>query len=300
MQDGALEGAAPMRLSAAIGATPRTRALLAGEVTSPALQLDFAALPTINRAFAPMVRALRYDVSEMAIATFLQAKACGKPLVLLPVVLAARFQQAALLCRDGSGIAGPADLRGRRVGVRAYSQTTGLWLRGILAEDYGLQPDEVRWVTFEDAHVSEIRDPPWAERAAPGADLLTMLRDGEVDAVIVGNDVPDDPGLRTVFPDPAAAADAFWARHRLVPVNHMLTMRRDLAERRPDVVMELLRMVREAARGVPAAARDAYPFGRAAVQPAVALALRYATEQDMLPRPLGLDEVWDGLPAGLE
>ena len=106
-----------------------------------------------------MVREQRFDVSEMAIATFLQAKAYGKPLVLLPVVLAARFQQSALLCRADSDIGGPGDLAGRRVGVRAYSQTTGMWLRGILADAHGVRPDEVRWITFEDAHVAEVPRP---------------------------------------------------------------------------------------------------------------------------------------------
>src|SRR6185312_11967454 len=121
---------------AAVGLYPRTRALRSGEVTSDKLRLVFADIPTINRAFAPMVQEARFDVSEMAIATFLQAKAYGKPLALLPVTVAARFQQSALLCRAGSDIRGPADLAGRRVGVRAYSQTTGMWLRGILADEY--------------------------------------------------------------------------------------------------------------------------------------------------------------------
>jgi len=157
-------------------------------------------MPTINRAFAPMVRDQRFDVSEIAIATFLQARAYRKPLVLLPVVLAARFQQSALLCRVDSAIRGPGELAGCRVGVRAYSQTTGVWLRGILSDSYGLRPEEIRWITFEDAHVPEYRDPPWTERALPGKDMLAMLHEGELDAIIVGNDLPDDPALRPVFP----------------------------------------------------------------------------------------------------
>ena len=156
---------APVVLSAAIGRTPRTEALFTGAVSSPRLRLDLAPVPVISRAFAPMVREGRYDASEMAIATFLMAKAAGKDLVLLPVVLAARFQEGALLCRADGGVRGPADLEGRRVGVRAYSQTTGMWLRGILQERFGLRPEAVRWVTFEDAHLAEYRDPPWAERA---------------------------------------------------------------------------------------------------------------------------------------
>ena len=285
-------------LRAAIGTYKHTMALKSGEAASGRLRLEFADVSPINRAFGPMVRDGRFDVSEMAIATFLQAKACGKPLVLLPVTLAARFQESALLCRADSAIRGPANLAGRRVGVRAYSQTTGMWLRGILAEDHSVSSDAVHWVTFEDAHVAECRDPPWAERAPAGADMLAMLRAGDLDAVIVGNDMPNDPGLRTVFPDPAAAGEAFRHRHGFMPVNHMVTVRSDLAESRPDLVAELLRMFRHAKSAAPAdaGARDLLPMGRAALQPAIGLALRYSAEQGLLPRRLGADEVWEGLP----
>ena len=196
----------PLKLSVAIGKHPHTAALREGRVTSTLATLDFADIPTINRAFAPMVREQRFDVCEMAIATFLQAKAYGKPLVLLPVTLAARFQQLALLCRSDSQIHGPKDLAGCRVGVRAYSQTTGVWLRGILAHEHGVRPEDVRSVTFEGAHVAEYNDPPWVERAAAGNDLVGMLQQGKLDAIIVGNELPDAPGLRTVFPDPEVSA----------------------------------------------------------------------------------------------
>ena len=285
-------------LRAAVGTYRHTAALKSGQVASARLRLDFADVSPINRAFAPMVQEGRFDVSEMAVATFLQAKAYGKPLVLLPVTLAARFQEPALLCRVDSAIRGPADLAGRRVGVRAYSQTTGMWLRGILAEDHGVRPEIVQWVTFEDAHVAEYRDPPWAGRAPAGADMLDMLRAGDLDAVVVGNDLPDDPGLRTVFPGPAAAGEAFRRRHGFVPVNHLLTARRGLARHRPDLMAELLRMFRDAKAAAPADAggRDSLPMGRAALQPAITLALRYSAEQGLLPRSLGMEEVWEGLP----
>ncbi|MBO1073244.1 ABC transporter substrate-binding protein [Roseomonas marmotae] len=290
----------PAVLRTAMGTYPRTRALKEGQVTSPLLRLDFADIPVISRAFAPMVREGRFDVSEMAIATFLQARAMERPLVLLPVVLAARFQQSALLCRAGSDIRGPADLAGRRIGVRAYSQTTGMWLRGIIAENGGPAPAECRWITFEDAHVSGIADPPWAERAAPGQDMMAMLREGALDAVIVGNDLPDDPGLRTVYADPDAASAAFWQRHRIVPANHVLTVSRDLAEQRPELVAELLRMMRQAASTLPPGAYGPLPASRAEMRPVLELALRYMDQQDMLPRPLTPDEAWDGLPASVE
>jgi 4,5-dihydroxyphthalate decarboxylase len=290
-------------LQTAIGKYPNTQALHAGRIASNLITLDVQDVPVIIRAFASMVREQRYAVSEMALATFLQAKAYDKPLVLLPVVIAARFQQQAFLCRTDSDIRGPKDLVGRRVGVRAYSQTTGMWLRGILLDEYGVRPEQVRWVTFEDAHVAEYRDPPWAERALPGQELVAMLRNGELDAIIVGNDVPDDPVFRTVFPDPAASAETFWRKHGFVPVNHMVTVRRDLAQIRPDAIRELMRVFREAkaAAAVPSSdGRDPLVFGRAALQPAIRLALRYTAEQGLLPRSLEIEDVWEGLPAALE
>jgi 4,5-dihydroxyphthalate decarboxylase len=280
-------------LSAALGRYPGVEALRSGRIRSERVRLAFADIPTINRAFAPMVREERFDVCEMAIATFLQARAYRKPLVLLPVVMAQRFQQAALLCRTNSDVTA-AHLSGRRIGVRAYSQTTGMWLRGILAEEYGLRAEEVRWTIFEDAHVGEYRDPPWCERAPPGADMLAMLRDGALDAVVVGNDVPDDPGLRPAFPDLQASVRQFRERHGFVPVNHMVVVRRELAETDPALVTELMRMFREAQL---ASGDTDRPFGRDALGPALELALRYAQEQHLLPCPLTPDEVWDGLPA---
>lgn len=294
------EGAERLVLRTAIGKHPHTDALRDGRITSHLLTLAFADVPTIHRAFAPMVRGQRFDVSEMAIATFLQAKAYGKPLVLLPVTLAARFQEASLLCRAAGDVRGPADLAGRRVGVRAYSQTTGMWLRGILAEDYGVRPDAVRWVTFEDAHVAEYRDPPSVERARPGAEMLAMLRAGELDAVMLGSDVTDRSDLRTVFPDPAAASETFWRKHGFVPVSHLVAVRRELVESRPDLTAELLRMFREAKAAIPhRGGRESLPIGRAALRPAIDLALRYATEQALLPGRLDAEKVWEGLPAGV-
>ncbi len=278
----------PSILRTALGAYGHTEPLKSGAIGSSQLRLDFADVSPISRAFAPMVRDARFDVCEMAIATALQARAYGKPLVLLPVTMAARFQEAALLCRTKSAITGPAGLAGLRVGVRAYSQTTGMWLRGTLAEDHGVRPQDVRWVTFEGAHVAEYQDPPWATRAAPGQDMLAMLHAGELDAAIFGNDLPNDPALRPVFPDPAAAGQAFLRKHGFLPVNHLVVVTRTLAGTRPDLVAELLRMFQ-------AACPASLQFGRAALQPAIRLALRYCTEQGLLPTPLIPDEVWGGL-----
>lgn len=292
---------AALTLTAAIGRYPNTAPLLSGEITDPSLRFSFADVVPINRAFAPMVREGRYDLSEMAIATFLQARAFDKDLVLLPVVLAARSQETALLCRTDGDIAGPADLVGRRVGVRAYSQTTGMWLRGLLQDQHAVTPDQIRWITFEDAHVAEYRDPPFVERAAPGQDLAAMLRSGALDAVIVGNDAPSDPAFRTVFPDPAAAGVAFRRVHGFVPVNHLVVVRGSVLCDRPGLAARLVALFgrAKAASGLPAAKADTLTIGRAALGPAITLALRYAEEQGLLPHGLRMENVWKGLPEGI-
>lgn len=276
-------------LSVALGTTPWTRAFKASGLTVDGLRVDFAEMSPIYKAFAPMVREQRFDISEMALFTILQAKAYGKPMVLLPVAVAARLQEPSLWCRrDDDSIAGPADLDGRRVGVRAYTQTTGGWLRGVLAADFGLKADSIRWTTFEPAHVPEYADPSWVERAPDGADMLAMLRAGELDAVIVGNEPPNDPTLRQVFPDADAAGARFQSTHGFVPVNHLVVARRDLVDTRPEAVAGFV----DALVAAQHAAGAPLPVGRDALDPALGLAARWAFDQGLLPRPLTLDEIW--------
>jgi 4,5-dihydroxyphthalate decarboxylase len=273
----------PIPLATGIGRTALTETLFTGAVASPVVRLELASISSISRAFAPMVREGRYELAEMAIATFLMAKAAGKDLVLLPVVLAARFQEGAMLCRADSDIRGPADLAGRRIGVRAYSQTTGMWLRGILADHYGLAPAAMHWTTFEAAHVAEYVDPPWAERASAGADMLAMLRAGALDAAIFGAETPAADDLRTVFPDPAAAGAEFLAEHGFVPPNHLLCLRGDVARAHPELPAELLRLF--AAAGAPV-------VEPAALAPAISHAVRISVAQGLLAAPLMLEAVW--------
>ncbi len=274
--------------SAAIGDYPHVRALKSGLIGSPYFQLSFADMPVINRAFAPMVRSQAFDICELAIATYFQALAHGKPLVLLPIILAARFQETAFLCRTDSPILGPKDLRGKRIGIRAYSQTSGMWLRGLLLERYGIAPNQVHWLTLEDAHVAEVSDPPFVERAQPGKALIEMLRSGEVDAIILGNDLPKDAAFRCIFPDIDASARAFEARYGFTPINHMLVIRRDLVRDNPHLSPELLRMF--------AAARSLSDKSPAHLDPdqiaaALRLAARYTMEQGLLPKGTNLDEL---------
>jgi 4,5-dihydroxyphthalate decarboxylase len=283
-------------LEIALGDYPHTRELKSRLAGSPSF--NFVNIQPITKAFAPMARQQAHDISEMALVTFLQAKAYGKPLVLLPVAVAARSQEISLIClAKNDSIRGPADLIGKRVGVRAYSQTTGAWIRGILGDEFGIRPEDIRWVTFEDAHVAEYKDPPFAERAKPGSDMMAMLRAGELDAVIVGNDKPVSADLKDVYPDAEAAGRQFKQKHGFVPVNHVVVVRQSTLDAQPDAVMTFYRAVESIWKELPKG--SALPLGRAEIEPSVELALRYISAQKMLPRTMTPSEVWSGVPAGL-
>src|SRR5579883_1308808 len=200
------------------GNYPQTAALKNGSVTSDRVALRLIDVNPIYKSFFMMVRELKFDVCEIALVTYLQAKAFGKPLTLLPATMMGRFQHGTMLYNAERGTVTPKNLAGRRVGVRSFAQTTGCWIRGILWKDYGVDLATVNWVTFEDAHIAEFRDPPGVERAPEGKDMTRMVLDGELDAAIFGTVVPTDPRLRSVIPDPDGAAQAWYAKYRTVPI----------------------------------------------------------------------------------
>jgi 4,5-dihydroxyphthalate decarboxylase len=177
--------------------------------------------------------------------------------------------------------------------LRSYSVTTATWLRGILADDYGVDLSSIRWVTFEEPHVAEFRDPPNVERAPAGKDLTQMLIDGELDAAIYGAAMPDDARLKSLIADPAAAARAWYEKHHLVPVNHMVVVTDELAHARPDAVAELYRLLEagKAAAGQ-AGPLDTAPFGKDANRPCLELLMSYAVQQKLIPDAMAVDALW--------
>jgi 4,5-dihydroxyphthalate decarboxylase len=286
---------APITLRIAIGAYPHTLPLKRGEITSPWLKLDFVEVKPMHKAFKPMVREHAYDASEMALVTYLQAVAYNKGLKLLPAAMLARFQHGTVLYNAERGRLTPADLPGKRIGVRSYSQTTGVWIRGILQNDYGLDLSGVQWVTFEDGHVAEAKDPPGVIRAQPGEDITQMLLAGALDAAIYGAALPDEPRLASVIADPQAAAQRWYAKHGLVPVNHMVVVTDALARAQPDAVAELYRLLeasKKAAGGPKPGEPDLAPFGREANRSCLELLASYALQQGIIPRRLTVDELW--------
>jgi 4,5-dihydroxyphthalate decarboxylase len=285
-----------MRLTAMLGDYPVTRALKRGLVPSPHVSLDFADVKKPSTAFRRVVRELAFDVAELAIMTFLIARACGKPLVLLPAVLTARFQHPYLVYDPSRGALAPQDLAGRRVGIRSYSVTTATWIRGILADEYGVEPHRVKWISFEEPHVAEFREPPNVVRAPPGKDALGMLRAGEIDAAVLAEPLAPDSPLKTLIADPDAAAQAWHAKHRAVQINHMVVAKVSLLKTNPAAVREIFRML-EASRqasGLPAPGEiDMNPFGIEANRRNLEVAIDCIYRQKLIPRRFAVDELFD-------
>jgi 4,5-dihydroxyphthalate decarboxylase len=283
----------PMTLRIAIGDYPHTLPLKRGEISSPWLTLDFVEVKPMYKAFMPMVRQHAYDASEMALVTCLQAKAYNKGLKLLPAAMLARFQHGTVLYNTARGKLAPADLPGKRIGVRSYSQTTGVWIRGILENDYGIDLSRAQWVTFEDGHVAEAKEPPGVMRAKQGQDITQMLLAGELDAAIYGAALPNDPRLQSVIPDPEAAARAWYVKHGLVPVNHMVVVTEALTRANPEAVTELYRLLEAGKQAAgPLGPIDTVPFGKQANRPCLELLIAYATQQGLISRRLDVDELW--------
>lgn len=285
----------PVTLRIAIGDYPHTLPLKRGEVASPMLKLDFVEVKPMHLAFKPMVREHAFDISELALVTILQAKAYDKGLRLLPAAMLSRFQHHTCLYNSARRELKPADLAGKRIGVRSYSQTTAAYIRGIIQNDCGVDLGGVQWVTFEDGHVAEAKDPDDVIRARPGQDITQMLLDGELDAAIYGAAMPDDPRLKSVIPDPEAAARAWYNKHGVIPVNHMVVATDELARSQPQAVAEFYRLLEESKKiaGLPKPGTlDTAPFGREANRPCLELLISYAVQQNLIPRKLNVDELW--------
>jgi 4,5-dihydroxyphthalate decarboxylase len=290
------------RLYTLLADYPNTAALKTGKVRSDLVDLSFADVKISNTAFKPLVREAKFDLGELAIVTYLQAKTYGKPYVLIPATVLGRGQHHTIAYNPQRGPLNASDLAGKRVGVRAYTQTTGAWVRGFLGDDYGLNPATVQWITFEEPHLAEFKDPDFVTRAPEGKALVQMLLDGELDAAIVGDKLPD-PRLAPLIPDADSAAGKWAERHGGVPINHMMVVRNTIAKSRPDLVRDIYRMLRESRRTVPPPAdgsvRDPWRFGVAANRASLEIIIDYSFRQKLIPRLFSVDELFDDCTGAL-
>ncbi|WP_261534935.1 type 2 periplasmic-binding domain-containing protein [Burkholderia multivorans] len=276
-----------------------TKAMRDGRVKSDLVTLDFCGPTPAHNGFKAMVRESAFDAGELAIVTFLQAKAYGKPYVLLPTPISGRFQHHCAGYNIDFGHLDPKDIEGKKVGVRTYTQTTALWIRGILRHEYGVDLDKVTWMTLNDGHLAEYDDPPNCQRLPRGSSIPEMMLRGELAAALLGEDMPKDERVRTLVPDAQQAAKDWFAREQVVPINHMFVIHERVSKERPDIVREIYRMIvesRSLAEGVPAVFP---PIGLEANRKGIELAIEWALDQKILPRRLSVDELFDDVTANL-
>jgi 4,5-dihydroxyphthalate decarboxylase len=276
--------------SALLGDYPSTHALRTGAVQSPAITLDFADVAVPNRAFKRVVRDVDFDVAELALMTYLMARSRGVPLVLLPVALFSRNPLARIVCRGGAHRIGPRDLEGRRVGVRAYTTTTALWARALLADEFGVRSRRIQWYTCEDGHVAGVFDPAHVQRTSGPTDLIQRLRTGALDAAIV-EPVPTSPDVAPVVAD----AGGVWRRWRAhtgaQTINHVVVVRESIAADTA-AMRELLGLFRASRdRADSRADRDAGSIGFDVMRRTLDVAIAVATAEGLLARPLTPDDL---------
>jgi 4,5-dihydroxyphthalate decarboxylase len=290
-----------------------TKAIKDGTLASPRLAFDFVDIKPISSAFGNMAEHQEYDFAEMAIVTFIQALALGKPIVLLPAVMLNRFHHGSIFCKTGGPIVSPSDLNGQKIGVRAYTQTTGVWVRGILGAEYGVDLDSVTNVTNEGGHLKAYVEPPNVVRSPGGKKMLDMLLDGDIAAWIAGRDAPKIPEITPVIPNATEAALEWFDRVKAFPINHMVVLKSATIDAYPWLPEELFGLLKRGKdayladlRTRPAADPDeAYrkemllaggdplPFGIDALRTSLDVVIDYAFAQKLIPRKYAVEELFD-------
>jgi 4,5-dihydroxyphthalate decarboxylase len=238
---------APVDLTTVTRTQGNNRALKDGSITPQGFSLDFQEVPVLVHAFRRMVRQLEFDVCEMAFTTYLCAKAHGKRFTALPIFLVRGFHHSAVVRPTDAGIRTPTELEGRSVGVnRGYTVTTGVWARGILQDEYGVDLERVTWVLSGDEHVAEYKPPPNVVPMRPGGSLETLLATGEL-AAAVGVEAKD-ARVVPLIRDAEEAAFAALRDRGLYPINHLIVVKDNVLEAHPGVVTALFDAFAEAKR----------------------------------------------------
>jgi 4,5-dihydroxyphthalate decarboxylase len=225
---------ADLKLKTVTRTQGNNKALKDGTVKPRSFEFEFIEVDPLIDAFRRMVRTLEFDLSEMAMTTYITAREHGKKMIGLPIFLMRAFHHGAIHYNTKSGISTPKDLEGRKVGVnRGYTVTTGLWARTVLATQYGVDLSKITWVLSGDEHVAEFRPPANVVPIEKGKKMGDMVASGELAAAIgVEVDHPDVKPLITNAKD--TAFEALAARGHY-PINHLMVIREDLLEKHPDL-----------------------------------------------------------------
>jgi len=321
-----------LELSAAFMENERTRPLITGEVRPAAIRLHASSLyPT--EIFWRQLHHGEFDVSEMSISSLMIAISKGNhDWVGLPAFSMRRFFHTGVMIRTDRGIERPADLAGKRVGVPEFQQTSALWTRGILRDEFGLQPASMEWFMERNPEQSHggatgFVPPPGVKLSYVPRDksLGRMLVDGELDALMhfsPGRNIIDrttvdpltSPAVRRLFDPPAREAHRYFTKTGIYPINHCIVVRRSIVERHPWVVLNVYNALEQAkelvaarraslaepyaATGILDAARqqairaDVLPYGVKAARNVLETVSRYLHDDGLTARRVGLDEVF--------
>jgi 4,5-dihydroxyphthalate decarboxylase len=250
-----------LTLTAAVRSHGGTLPLLSGDIAMDGLQLDQIKVEPQIAAYRRMVRDLAFDVCELAPTTYLCAKAFDKQFTAIPVFLTRDFHHRSVVCNVASGITEPKDLVGKKFGVRAYTVTTGVWTRGILGSEYGVDPAQVTWYTDDEEHVTEWVPPSNVVQLPPGESLAAMIAAGRLDAALSGAagigrsgpptanweaaaqavTAPTAAQLAPLFPNARALEAQWYQRTQIFPIHGLIVIKNAVLAEHPWVAPELLR-----------------------------------------------------------
>jgi 4,5-dihydroxyphthalate decarboxylase len=304
------------QLKIALGNYGLTKPLKEGQVPSDLLPLDYIPIEQIVPAMRRMCRALEYDICEMAFTTYVCARAAGLPFTAVPVFVTRNFHHWAIFYNEKSGIRTPKDLEGRRVGVnRGYTVTTGLWARGVLQSEYGVDLNKITWIPTDDEHVLQFQAPGNVDYSFRGKPMRELLLNGTVDAAL-GEIGVEAPEIKPLIPGAREAAFAWFRKTGIYPINHGLVVKNGLLKENPSIAAELLRMFEaakaiylknlEASAGISSwdqaatanakVVGDPFPFGIEPNRKALEAITQFAFDQKMVPRKFTVEELF--LPVG--
>jgi 4,5-dihydroxyphthalate decarboxylase len=312
---------ADRKLKTAIQTQGHTRALKDGTVRPKSFDFEFEEVPAIIQAFRRMVRGLEFDISEMAITTYICAKEHGKPFSELPILLVRALHHGAILVNTKQ-IREPKDLEGKQVGVnRGYTVTTGVWARGILQHQYGVDLNKITWVLSGDEHVAEYRPPANVVPIEAGKKLEDLVSAGEI-AGAIGVEI-NHPDVKPLIANAAEAGFAALKRDGHYPINHTLVVKDELLRAQPGLARDIFAAFDEAKnryverlknnaiaepnrndqlykRVMEITGKDPLPYGLAASRPMIEAVVQYAQEQKIVTRPFTVDELFPAKAQGLE
>lgn len=315
----------PLRI--ALATYGHTLALKQGQVAIRGVAPEFVEVKPIVAAYRRMVRDVEFDVCEMAAGTYMIAREAGAPFTALPLFTYRRFHHGGFVCRGDAGIRSPKDLEGKKAGVRAWSVTTGIWTRGILQNEYGVDLSKITWVVDDEEHVKTLRLPPNVVHAPPGRSLVEMMAAGELQAAFTENagigragppqenwktGSPPPPDYRELFPDAQRLEAEWFQRTGIYPVHGLVVVKDALLSQYPWLAKALFdafvesktRYVAQLKAHQPVSDQDDYyrrmagivgdpvPCGLKANRPAIEAIIRYCHQQGLLGKPHAAEDLF--------